>query len=223
MASLSAFAINLQARYSGWRACTTFNRHHRMCMTKDFANRGQSAKPAKKRARPAAKPRSSRATPTRSKKGTSFHGPSFSSGAIFGAIIVLLAAYLPEWIGTEPSVARESAKTSSVKPRVTFEFPDLLKDSEIQVDTTAYESRPANPTAKPTSFRVQAASFRDEGDANELRAKLILLNLSATVVTGTSSTGEWHRVMLGPFERRVDANRALTKLREQGISGVILQ
>jgi hypothetical protein len=28
---------------------------------------------------------------------------------------------------------------------------------------------------------------------------------------------------LGPFERRVDANRALTKLREQGISGVILQ
>jgi len=192
-------------------------------MTKDFANRGQSAKPANKRARPGAKPRTSRATPTRSKKGAGFHGPSFSSGAIFGAIVVLLAAYLPEWIGTNPSVSSESATTSSVKPRVTFEFPDLLKDSEIQVDTSAYESRPRDPAAKPASFRVQAASFRDEGDANELRAKLILLNLSATVVTGTSSTGEWHRVILGPFERRVDANRALTKLREQGISGVILQ
>ena len=34
--------------------------------------------------------------------------------------------------------------------------------------------------------------------------ELILLNLS-TVVTGTSSTGEWHRVIVGPFERRVDA------------------
>ena len=75
----------------------------------------------------------------------------------------------------------------------------------------------------PPGFAVQAASFRDEDDANEFRAKLILLNLSATVVTGTGSTGEWHRVIVGPFERRVDANRALTKLREQGISGVILQ
>jgi len=29
-------------------------------------------------------------------------------------------------------------------------------------------------------------------------------------------------VILGPFERQVDANRALTILREQGISGIIL-
>ena len=189
-------------------------------MTKDFANRGQSAK---KRARPGAKPRSSRATPTRNKKSASFHGPSFSSGAIFGAIIVLLAAYLPEWINTEPMSTAKTATSASENAKVTFEFPDLLKDSEIQVDTSAYESRPPDPAAKPTSFRVQAASFRDEDDANEFRAKLILLNLSATVVTGTGSTGEWHRVIVGPFERRVDANRALTKLREQGISGVILQ
>jgi len=192
-------------------------------MTKDFANRGQSAKPAKKRTRLAAKPRSSRATPTRNKKNTNFHGPSFSSGAIFGAIAVLLAAYLPEWIDTEPSTSSEAATVLSIKPRVTFEFPDLLKDSEIKVDKSAYENPTPDPSAKPTTFRVQAASFRDKGDANTLRAKLILLNLPATVVTGTGSTGEWHRVVLGPFERRVDANRALTKLREQGISGVILQ
>ena len=192
-------------------------------MTKDFANRGQSAKPASKRARPGAKARSSRASPTRSKKSAGFHGPSFSSGAIFGAIVVLLAAYLPEWIGAEPGVSGETESTSLIKPQVTFEFPDLLKDSEIQVDTSAYESPPTDPAAKPTSFRVQAASFRDESDANALRANLILLNLTATVETSTSSTGEWHRVVLGPFDRRVDANRALTKLREQGISGIILQ
>lgn len=136
---------------------------------------------------------------------------------------MLLAAYLPEWINTEPMSTAKTATSASENAKVTFEFPDLLKDSEIQVDTSAYESRPPDPAAKPTSFRVQAASFRDEDDANEFRAKLILLNLSATVVTGTGSTGEWHRVIVGPFERRVDANRALTKLREQGISGVILQ
>jgi cell division protein FtsN len=69
---------------------------------------------------------------------------------------------------------------------------------------------------------VQAASFLDEKDANEMRARLILLNLPAVIEVNSSSTGTWHRVILGPFERRVDANRALTKLREQGISGIIL-
>ena len=84
-------------------------------MTKDFANRGQSAKKSCPK-----KPRSSRATPTRNKKSASFHGPSFSSGAIFD-IIVLLAAYLPEWINTEPK-STAKINSASENAKVTFEF-----------------------------------------------------------------------------------------------------
>ena len=156
-------------------------------------------------------------------RSSGFHGPSFSSGAIFGAIVVLLAAYLPEWMNDQPSNPAVAGKSAPGSPNVTFEFPDLLKDSEIQVDTTPYQDNIAVSATHATSFRVQAASFREPKDANEMRARLILLNLSATVVAKDSPTGTWHRVVLGPFERRVDANRALTKLREQGISGVILQ
>ena len=96
------------------------------------------------------------------------------------------------------------------------------RNGEIKVDTSPYESNEPAGTEEPSVFRVQAASFLDEKDANEMRARLILLNLPAVIEINNSSTGTWHRVMLGPFERRVDANRALTKLREQGISGIIL-
>ena len=106
---------------------------------------------------------------------------------------MLLAAYLPEWINTEPKSTAKTATSASENAKVTFEFPDLLKDSEIQVDTSAYEKQAAGSRRQTHQFSRSAASFRDEDDANEFRAKLILLNLSATVVTGTGSTGEWHR------------------------------
>jgi len=189
-------------------------------MTKDFANRGQSAKPAKKRSRPSA--RTARATPTRGKKTASFHGPSFSSGAIFGAVLVLLAAYLPEWLETPPGSKEQAATNAPVAPSVTFEFPDILKDREIPVDTSPYQTESSKQSDKPNSYKVQAASFRDRGEADELRANLLLSNLPADVVISDGDTGRWFRVTLGPFDRRVDANRALTKLRERGISGIVL-
>ena len=189
-------------------------------MTKDFANRGQSAKPAKKRSRPSA--RTARATPTRGKKTASFHGPSFSSGAIFGAVLVLLAAYLPEWLETPPGSKEQAATNAPVAPSVTFEFPDILKDREIPVDTSPYQTESSKQSDKPNSYKVQAASFRDRGEADELRANLLLSNLPADVVISDGDTGRWFRVTLGPFDRRVDANRALTQLRERGISGIVL-
>jgi cell division protein FtsN len=191
-------------------------------MTKDFANRGQSAKPAKKRARPGARKRSPRATPTRGVKGTRFHGPSFSSGAIFGAVLVLLAAYLPEWLETPPGTKEQASAEGPPAPSVTFEFPDILKDREIQVDTSPYQTENSQQSDQPADYSVQAASFRERSEADELRAKLLLSNLPATVVVSNGDTGRWFRVNLGPFDRRVDANRALTKLRERGISGIII-
>ena len=193
-------------------------------MTKDFANRGRAGKSATtQKTRAAAKTRSARATPTRGAKGRGFHGLSFSSGAIFGAIVVLAAAYLPEWLpGQSESQTTSPEKTVST-PTVKFEFPDVLKNTEIQVDTSPYAGTATSSTTEPNGYAVQAASFREKGDANEMRAKLILHNLPAQVVVKESPTGTWYRVTLGPFERRVDADRTLTKLREQGVSGIIVK
>lgn len=191
-------------------------------MTKDFANRGTPAKPVKRRSRASTPARGARKTPTKGGKTSGFHGPSFSSGAIFGAVLVLLAAYLPEWLETPPGRKDQSVSATQQQPTVTFEFPDILKDREVEVDTSPYQVQSNQGADTVTRYKVQAASFRDRDEADELRANLLLSNLPANVLASDGDSGRWYRVTLGPFDRRVDANRALTKLRERGISGIVL-
>ena len=54
-------------------------------------------------------------------KSVSFHGPSFSSGALIGAAIVLTAAYAPEFLrSTELNSGAEAS--SEQQPAVQFEL-----------------------------------------------------------------------------------------------------
>ena len=95
-------------------------------MPKDFASRSRTAKnkPAPRR-KPA--PRTS---PVK-QKSVSFHGPSFSSGALIGAAIVLTAAYAPEFLrSTELNSGAEAS--SEQQPAVQFEFPKLLRNTTVQ-------------------------------------------------------------------------------------------
>ena len=60
-------------------------------MPKDFAGRSSTAR------RKPSKPKNRRGAVS-PKARVLFHGPSFSSGAIVGGAIVILAAYAPEWL-----------------------------------------------------------------------------------------------------------------------------
>ncbi len=176
-------------------------------MTKDFAKRSGSAKKKKsnRRARPAS-PGSQRVL---------FHGPSFSSGAIVGALVVLVAAYAPEFLDSRRAAVTNDATASAQTPasKVTFHFEDMLRRTEVQPDLTAYPV-PDPEEAAERSYALQAASFRDRGAAEQLRAELLLDNLPARV----ESAGAWYRVRVGPFERKVDADRAMTRLRQRGLA-----
>jgi cell division protein FtsN len=171
-------------------------------MPKDFAARGP------RRRAPSGKPR--RKSPQRS---VVFHGPSFSSGAIVGAAIVILAAYAPELLRDRPVETQLDSppRTADASPKVKFEFPDILRETEVQTDPETYKV----PEQKERIYLIQAASFRNKRDADQLRAELLLNDLPA--VTSVSDSG-WHRVVVGPFPRRVEANRAMTALRERDLS-----
>ena len=90
-------------------------------MTQDFANRGQSAKKSSSRGQ--AKIVSSNTYAQQEKRW--FPWPSFS-GRDLRAIVVLLAAYLPEWINTEPKGTPRLRRAHRIM-QGTFEFPDYLK------------------------------------------------------------------------------------------------
>jgi cell division protein FtsN len=103
-----------------------------------------------------------------------------------------------------------------------FDFYTLLPDSEVTpVKVDAYISTPKDPNKK-TDALLQAGSFRKLADANRLRAKLILLNMSNVVTEKTvSSSGSiWYRVRVGPFSSRSTLNKAEDILAQQGIQSL---
>lgn len=103
-----------------------------------------------------------------------------------------------------------------------FDFYTLLPDSEVTpVQVDAYISTPKDPNKK-TDALLQAGSFRKLADANRLRAKLILLNMSNVVTEKTvSSSGSiWYRVRVGPFSSRSTLNKAEDILAQQGIQSL---
>lgn len=163
--------------------------------------------------------RGGRASPV---KRTLFHAPSFSAGVIMGALVVLGAAYLPELSSSETTAGPPpAAGAPENRPTLTFEFDDLLRNGQVTADPGPYvsEPEPAGGDAQE-EIVLQAASFRSRDDAERLRAALLLLDLPATTSAISLDNGAWHRVTVGPFQSRVKAERALTRLRERDIAAI---
>lgn len=116
--------------------------------------------------------------------------------------------------------AQNTASTSDGKQR--FEFYKILteKDSTLP-GTSAHNPPPTTPTKTGSSvaYLLQAGSFANSGDAENLKAKLALLGLEANVqVADVQGLGTRYRVRLGPYRTTEDLNRAKTALKQNGIS-----
>ncbi|MCE8033027.1 SPOR domain-containing protein [Billgrantia tianxiuensis] len=80
---------------------------------------------------------------------------------------------------------------------------------------------PASEAAAPagTRYMLQAASFRQPEDAEQLRQRLRNLSLMAQVSQVQSADGQtWHRVMVGPYDDTRELNRAEDLMVTQGIT-----
>lgn len=109
-----------------------------------------------------------------------------------------------------PSPAPEQPATAD-KER--FEFYDMLPKSTVDTpEVSAYKSTPK--TAKlPSRVLLQAGSFRNAADAEQMRAKMILAGLpNVSTSRSEGSNGVWYRVRTGPFDTRAEVNQATNKL-----------
>jgi len=189
-----------------------------MNMPKDFA--GRTPEPTRR----AKKSRSTKTSPKRKKDQPRllFHGPSFAIGTLVGAALITLAAYGPEILERAGGAQRIADQTTTPNVEKTqeleFSFDKILKRAEVQPDPKPY----AVPAAEtPASYTIQAASFRQQQDADQLRARLLLENLPAHTASGEANGALWYRVTVGPFARKVDANRAMQHLRNQGLQPIM--
>jgi len=204
-------------------------------MARDFAKRapsqgqggrkGRSASRASTNRRRSSGRRSADTRPRATRRA--FHGPSFSAGIVLGGLLVALAWLAPELLrgGETPdpqATATAAPSGTASRPEVTFTFDDELRNSEVLSHPEDYPALFTNPEQPAEiEYLLQAASFRDVGDANALRASLILQALPARVSEVRLDNGRWYRVTVGPFTSRVEAQRALTRLREENLGAVL--
>lgn len=77
--------------------------------------------------------------------------------------------------------------------------------------------------ADPFSYFIQAGAFRTPEDAEQQRARLLLLGMSARVSEREQSGRTVYRVRLGPFNNRDDADKVKEQLDSNSIETALVR
>ena len=180
-------------------------------MQKDFSSR-KTGKALAKKEQP-----SKRRASTNSIRG--------SASFIFGLVVGLIAGGSAVGFyagifsqGAASNVVKEQS-TSPSKPAVVFTFPTKLPADTVVADPAAYAETSG---AVPLEYDLQVALFTSQKRAEELRANLILDSFQASTLAVSGYERIVYRVVVGPFLRRVEAERALTALRGKGLNPILV-
>lgn len=156
------------------------------------------------------------------------------------AVFLMGRGYLPEIRQHLPSVDNKSGTPGAAeasgeeiaepkKPR--YDFFTVLPEMEVVVPEQEL-SRKADTTGTPDntpdsgaqdSYILQAGSFRNVSDAEQLKARLALLGSVASVQEVTVNGQTWHRVRIGPFKGAREANEVRQMLSGNQIETLVMK
>ena len=98
--------------------------------------------------------------------------------------------------------AAASAPVRVAAPRSTRDAAAILAGNDDAADPT----KPVPPSVDPFIYFVQVGAYSRAEDAEQQRAKLAMSGLRATVSEREQNGRTVHRVRLGPFDRKDDAD-----------------
>lgn len=170
-------------------------------------------------------------------------GNQLISGILIGMVVgVSLAAVVAWLVKSSPSPYTQQDQTALVPPAATPKSAPLAPQSKSTANTTGDKPRfefykvltdkqdeMAVVTPKPKVLGnqavqefepqiLQAGSFTNMGDAENLKAKLALLGVEADIQTATiPDKGVWYRVRLGPYKSADEIYSARNFLKLNGV------
>jgi len=174
-------------------------------------------------------------------------GDSLWAGILAGMVIGVAMAAGVAWFlmksprtflnKEQPALAKpDSAKNPAAaeKPSATgdgkhsFEFYKMLTDKQVAIVVApvkpADKSQPAKPLSTDSKAGgyepqiLQAGSFSNVNDAENLKAKLALLGVEANIQSATiPDKGVWYRVRVGPYKNADEMNHARGFLKQNGV------
>lgn len=128
--------------------------------------------------------------------------------------------------GATPAPAKDADKTARVpngKPR--FDFYKILPGTEEPATDQQLKDAQKKPAAAvKEAFFLQAGAFQNAPDADNLKARLALLGIEASVQTTTlPDRGVWHRVRVGPYTSVEELNRTRNALKQNGVDTTLIK
>ncbi len=134
----------------------------------------------------------------------------------------------------EPAIADGITSADAEQDKPHYDFFTVLPEMEVvvpgqnsdQKDGQATGQENVQETAPDTdtgSYLLQVGSFRQAGDAEQLKARLALIGIVARIQTVTVNEATWNRVRIGPVAGARKADELRNQLAENGIDSLVMK
>jgi len=108
-----------------------------------------------------------------------------------------------------------------------YDFYEMLPNFEVVVpekDKDVKRDLPATAKVeRPGVYVLQAGSYRNEADADRVRAQLALQGIDAKVQRVSVDTDVWHRVRIGPITKLDELNRLRKQLQAADVDALVIR
>jgi cell division protein FtsN len=186
--------------------------------------------------------------PTERRRSPRPNGSSLLTGILIGLVLGLSVALGVAWYinkmpnpfaarTTQPSknesrkapptqtakVDDKNEKTEETKPR--FDFYKILPGTEEPApEKASKDAKKGSTVGQGEAFFLQAGAFQNAPDADNLKARLALLGIEASIETTVlPEKGVWHRVRIGPYTSVEELNRARDTLKQNGVQTTLVK
>lgn len=122
----------------------------------------------------------------------------------------------PDNLGNLIASLNKVDKAPQGKPVV----PGTEAPAPVAKPAPAAKSAPATPQS---TYYLQAGAFRSENDAEAVKARILLLGLSAEVQKAQVNGATLNRVRVGPFKGLDEMNRSRARLGEEKIESSVIR
>lgn len=143
---------------------------------------------------------------------------------VFCAFLFYLWHDVPQDPNVQAIIATPDSKSANTKTEdMKWDFYDIFPKSSVPVVEEYGPDGDKEKVEGPYTYLLQAGSFREAKQADEMRAQLILLGLDVFTKPATRDGVQWYRVMVGPIKSKLEMERQRRKLAENNIASIAMR
>jgi cell division protein FtsN len=129
--------------------------------------------------------------------------------------------------GIAPAPPPPATTTATPKPGAASAPPATTRPGAVPPPTTATvptaAPRSTKPGADPFTYFVQVGAYGKAEDAEQQRARIGMMGMSAKVSEREQSGRTMYRVRLGPYDRKEDADAIQERLSGSGVEAALVR